>query len=131
MSRGKILVVDDNRPIRDMLALGLQLEGYTVREAVDGLEALEIIASEPLPDLILLDMLMPRMNGWEFVDVVKRDPASPVYRIPIVAVTATSEKVQRTPGELQGVIRKPLEFDELYRMVRRFFPDADSQLRHG
>ena len=113
-----ILVVEDNVDIREAIALGLEAEGYVVKVAVDGLDALDVLGSSPPPDLILLDMLMPRMNGWELVDSLRRDPTAPAARIPIVAVTATSEKVHRTPEGLQGVLRKPFDLTTLSRTLK-------------
>lgn len=113
-----ILVVEDNSDIREAMVCGLEAEGYDVKSAVDGVDALDVLRSTPRPALILLDMLMPRMNGWELVDALRKDPASPTASIPIVAVTATSEKVHRTPEGLQGVLRKPFELATLSQMVR-------------
>ncbi len=113
----RILVVEDNDDIRATLIMSLELEGYECLEAVDGIDALAVLERLPVPDLIMLDMLMPRMNGWEFVETIHKDPRAHLAKIPIVAVTATSEKVQKAPGEIQAVIRKPVDLDELYRTL--------------
>lgn len=118
----RILVVEDDRDIREALVMWLEIQRYEVAQAADGLDALAALQTQPLPDLILLDMLMPRMNGWELVDAIRKDPSSTIAKIPIIAVTATSEKVQRSPGDLQGVIRKPFELEEVDQVLRRFFP---------
>ena len=117
-SHPKILIVEDNEDIRSALRMVLELENFECMEAENGIEALTVLKNSSLPELILLDMLMPKMNGWEFVDEIKKDATQPIANIPIVAVTATTEKVQRTPGEIQAVIRKPLEVDDLLRVVR-------------
>jgi len=83
----KILVVEDDRDIRETMVGALQDEGYVVDSAIDGLDALERLrASDRLPGLILLDLMMPRMNGLEFWGEVARDEAW--RRIPIVVVSA-------------------------------------------
>lgn len=115
----RILVVEDSKPIRDVLRIGLETEGFEVHEAVDGIDALEALERGPIPDLILLDMLMPRMNGWEFVTRMRAETAKGLDKIPIIAVTATTEKVQRVPGEIQDVVRKPIDLDELYGTMRK------------
>lgn len=114
-----ILVVEDNKDISEMMRLGLELEGYQVLEAVDGIQAFEVLGKMPLPDLILLDMLMPRMNGREFLDRIKADPSSELAKIPILAVTATTDRVQKTPGELQGILKKPVGLTELFDMIEK------------
>lgn len=121
----KILLVEDSESIRSTLKLALELEGYQIQEATDGVEALKILTNSPAPDLILLDMLMPNMNGWEFVEEIKKDSQSPLSKIPIVAVTATSEKVQRIPKQIENVIKKPVQLDQLYQVVRRYCPHED------
>ena len=113
-----ILVVEDNADIREAIVFALEAEGYVVKAALDGVDALEVLGSSPLPNLILLDMLMPRMNGWELVDALRQDPSAPTARIPVVAVTATSDKVHRTPEGLQGVLRKPFDLDALSATVK-------------
>lgn len=116
----RVLIVEDNSAIREMLKLGLEIEDYEVLEAVDGLDALKVLKTVPLPDLILLDMLMPRMNGWEFVSEIKKDFNDPISKIPVIVVSATSEKVQRIPGEIQEIVRKPIDLEELYDKMRRY-----------
>lgn len=123
-----ILVVEDNAGIRDAVVSSLEAEGYVVQAAVDGLDALERLRSSPkLPDLILLDMLMPRMNGWELVEALRSDASAPVATIPIVAVTATSEKVHKSPAGLEAVLRKPFELTALYSVVRDALARATSK----
>lgn len=118
----RILLVEDNQDIREALRLWLELDGFDVQEAVDGVDALAALEAQPLPDLILLDMLMPRMNGWEFVSEIRKDLGKPAAKIPIVAITATSEKVQRTPGEIYGVLKKPFELGALHELLEKLFP---------
>lgn len=127
----KILIVEDNAEIRATLKLALELEGFGVSEAADGIDAMTILDNEPHPDLIILDMLMPRMNGWEFIATVKKNSESAVAKIPIIVVTATSERVQHTPGEIQGVMKKPIDLNELYSTVSRFSKHKHRELEGG
>ena len=87
---GKILIVDDDRDIRETLVEALEYEGYDVISAVDGLDALERLGSEEQsPSLILLDLMMPRMNGMEFWKELTR--VETWARIPIVVVSADAQ----------------------------------------
>jgi two-component system cell cycle response regulator DivK len=81
----KILLVEDNEMNRDMLKRRLERKGYRVAVAVDGRQGLEMAASEG-PDLILMDMSLPEIDGWEAARRLKADPAS--SRIPLIALTA-------------------------------------------
>jgi two-component system, cell cycle response regulator DivK len=81
----RILLVEDNEPSRDMLSRRLKRRGYEVSTAVDGQEALQLARRE-LPDLILMDMSLPVMDGWTAVRELRADPA--IARIPVIALTA-------------------------------------------
>ena len=91
---GRILVVDDDAGNRDILARCLEHEGYTVRSAVHGEDALARLAMEPV-DLILLDVMMPGMSGYEVLDSIKRE--SRWHDIPVIMISALDE--------LQSVVR--------------------------
>jgi CheY-like chemotaxis protein/anti-sigma regulatory factor (Ser/Thr protein kinase) len=101
-----VLVVDDNPEVRDVLRRAFAQEGWNVAEAVNGREALERLA-QAMPSLILLDLMMPVMDGFEFVMQVRKEPA---WRaIPIVVVTAkdiTDEDRQRLQGSVVGLVEK-------------------------
>jgi two-component system response regulator len=81
----RILLVEDNEPSRDMLSRRLKRRGFTVSMAVDGQEALDM-ARRDVPDLILMDMSLPVMDGWTAVRELRDDPA--VAHIPVIALTA-------------------------------------------
>ena len=85
MSLGRVLLVDDDEEIRGTLGAVLQAEGFDLLEARNGLHALQQLLRPPLPDLILLDMTMPVMTGFEFLDMQQED--SRIRDIPIIAVT--------------------------------------------
>jgi signal transduction histidine kinase len=88
MTAGRILIVDDDAMNQEILARRLRKMGCEVRLAGDGLEALELLAAEP-HDLVLLDLLMPGMSGFEVLDRMQQDPA--LRRIPVIVVSAMDE----------------------------------------
>jgi CheY-like chemotaxis protein len=113
---GTILVVDDDRGAMEALSDILEYEGYRVERAQNGLQALEHLKeSRPGPNLIILDLLMPVMDGWEFRMRQKEDPA--LAHIPVLVVTA----IAATAGiDAAGVLRKPIDIDALLRTVARY-----------
>ncbi len=114
---GHILVVEDDLDLLGLVEMVLQDAGYRVRTASDGLRALERVAEE-MPRLILLDMRMPVMNGWEFA----REFRSRYGRAcPIVVVTA-AENAQLRAAEIEaeGWLAKPFDLDDVLGMVTRF-----------
>jgi signal transduction histidine kinase len=86
--RGKILVVDDERLNRELLSTNLQESGYTVETAEDGEEALRMLRAQPF-DAVLLDLVMPRMDGYQVLAEMKRDDA--LRRIPVMVISSTDE----------------------------------------
>ncbi|HVN27503.1 MAG TPA: response regulator [Candidatus Binataceae bacterium] len=113
---GKILVVDDDRGAMEALSDILEYEGYQVERAQNGLQALEHLKeTRPSPNLIILDLLMPVMDGWEFRLRQKEDPE--LAKIPVLVVTA----IGATAGiDAAGVLRKPVDVDVLLRTVARY-----------
>ena len=115
-----MLVVDDAEEIRALIRINLELEGYEVVEAVDGQDALEILqdTTRPLPDVITLDALMPRRDGWWVVSEIRSDPR--LERIPIIMVTASVQPNDRAQAErvaVDGFVAKPFEPDELVALI--------------
>ncbi len=112
-----VLVVEDDLDLLGLVEMVLQDAGHRVRTASDGLRALERVAEE-MPRLILLDMRMPVMDGWEFA----REFRSRYGRAcPIVVVTA-AENAQLRAAEIEaeGWLSKPFDLDDVLRMVSRF-----------
>ena len=114
-----VLVVDDEADIRNVVVFLLEEEGYEVRTARDGQEALERVAEE-LPAAILLDMKMPRMDGWQFAREFRSRYGR---RAPLIVMTAAENAGQRA-DEVQAddYVGKPFELDELVRTLRRHVP---------
>jgi CheY-like chemotaxis protein len=110
-----VLVVEDDPDIRDATAILLEDEGYRVHQAENGQRALEALATEPLPCLILLDLMMPVMDGHEFLEkMAELDPAR--AKLPVVVMTAAHNPV--VPRALQ-VIKKPYSVESLLEAVAR------------
>jgi DNA-binding response OmpR family regulator len=117
-SMPKVLVIDDEAPIRLLCRVNLEAEDMEVVEAVDGQEGLER-ARDERPDVILLDVMMPGMDGWEVLQHLLEDEAT--REIPIVFLTARAELRDRARGlELGGVdyVTKPFNPTELAPLVR-------------
>ena len=115
---GRILVVDDHEDNVELLRVRLEAWGYQVDTAQDGQQALERIAASP-PDLILLDVMMPEVDGNEVARRVKQNPALPF--IPIIMQTAldsTESKVEGLEAGADDYITKPIEFAELKARLR-------------
>jgi CheY-like chemotaxis protein len=112
-SRPHILIVDDDSDMRRSLADALEESGYSVAAAANGEEALAILRKGPLPVVILLDLLMPVMNGWQFCQARREDPAS--AKIPIVVMSAAVSKDPASPYyiEVDDHIAKPIDLGEL------------------
>ena len=115
-SKGGILIVDDDPDLREFLRLMLTSMGFEVICAANGQEALDVLEGRN-PDLILLDMKMPVMNGWEFCRAVDGRDACP----PIVVLTAAPDPAARAAeAHADGWLGKPFEYEDLEATVRRF-----------
>jgi CheY-like chemotaxis protein len=120
MATGKsILLVEDERMIRDMLALDLQEQGAGVTIAVDGEEAIEFL-KEHQPDLILLDILMPKKDGFAVLEFLRQQHSA----IPVVMLTNLSspdhERTCRDLGARDFIIKSELDTGELWDRVKRY-----------
>jgi CheY-like chemotaxis protein len=113
-----ILVVENDDITREVMAVMLQREGYTTILKANGREALDYLLSEPVPDLILLDMLMPVMDGWQFMEERKRSEKLAV--IPIILTTSgvTTREWALDHGAV-GFVQKPMETEALLKEIRR------------
>ena len=115
-SRPSILVVDDDPDILEALSEILEAEGFAIRQARNGLEALGELAPEP-PQLILLDLMMPVMDGWEFAARIRR--RADWARIPVIVLSADRNigGKARDLGAL-GYLAKPFELQDLLHLVQ-------------
>jgi len=122
-SDGPILVVEDDDDIRDVMQDILASEGFRVDVAKDGLDALSKLDVGAEPPLILLDMMMPRMDGEAFLKVLRDKPT--LAHAPVVVISG-SAAARETARKLQATacLMKPFELDELLGMIRRVMREA-------
>ncbi len=114
----KILVVDDERVVRDLVRAVLVGEGHEVGEARDGLEALEVVEQNGLPDIIVLDLMMPQMDGWRFLEELRSRGLRRHTRV--IILSALSDEDTRKRGTAEGaqhVLSKPFDTDALIDAV--------------
>jgi DNA-binding response OmpR family regulator len=120
----KILAVDDEPSIRRLVEVNLQRAGYAITTAPDGQEALNQIARER-PDMVLLDVMMPRMDGFELLRRLKADPTT--ANIPVLMLTAKAQDADVFRGLQSGAdfyLTKPFNPKELLMWVQRVFSAA-------
>jgi len=110
-----VLLIDDDADVRDSIADLLRARGYLVATAEDGRAALDAIARDELPCVVLLDLVMPGMDGWKFLAVVRADPL--LAAIPVVI--ASAHAATHAPSGAAGVLHKPFELPELFAVVER------------
>ncbi|MBF8194538.1 response regulator [Nonomuraea sp. K274] len=115
---GKVLVVDDDEVIRQLIAVNLNLEGFEVETATDGQDCLERVL-DVMPDVITLDVMMPFLDGWATAEKLRTDEAT--SHIKVVLITARAQDDDRRRGVGIGVdayLTKPFDPAELIQVVR-------------
>ena len=113
--KSKILVVDDEEPIRELIRFYIEKEGFTMLEAGNGIEALDVFENDYV-DLAIVDVMMPKMDGWELVKNMKE-----IRDVPVIMLTAMGESKDKLKGFDIGVddyVVKPFDPDELIARVR-------------
>jgi CheY-like chemotaxis protein len=110
-----VMIVEDDRDTREMLARFLELEGFDVREAANGQLALEALREDSRTCVILLDLMMPVMNGWQFRSAQTNDPE--LSKIPVVVVTAAGARDQIPAIDADAWLSKPVDFDRLLATI--------------
>jgi DNA-binding response OmpR family regulator len=123
---GRVLVVDDDEVIRQLIAVNLQLEGFEVVTAVDGRDCLEKVA-EVNPDVITLDVMMPRLDGWVTATQLRKNPDT--AGIKVVLITARAQEEDKDRGREIGVdayLTKPFDPAEMIRVVRQLASSSSS-----
>jgi CheY-like chemotaxis protein len=111
-----VLIVEDDRDIRESLQEILEFEGYEVLTATNGKEGVEALSRMPRPCLILLDLMMPVMNGWQFLEAQKSNHC--LATIPVVVVSAVSER-DKAAGAA-AFIKKPVDLESLLKTVEKY-----------
>jgi CheY-like chemotaxis protein len=118
---GYLLVVDDEPAIRRLVSLMIARDGYVIRPAGDGQEALDITRDAP-PSLILLDLHMPVMDGWEFLDEYEKQPG---HHAPIVIFSSRADDLRaNVRSRVADCLQKPVTRDLLLQTLRRLWPPA-------
>jgi DNA-binding response OmpR family regulator len=118
-SKATVMVVDDNPEILSMVTLRLEKRGYRVIAAEDGEVALDIVGTEK-PDVVILDVMMPKKNGWEVARAMRQNPAT--KDIKILILTAIGESINELTSPLYGAdahLDKPFDFDDLEKLVAK------------
>jgi CheY-like chemotaxis protein len=110
-----VMIVEDDRDTREMLGRFLELEGFDVRTAANGQLAFDALQANEEPCVIILDLMMPVMNGWQFRERQVRDPR--FSRIPVVVVTAAGPREEIPSITADGWLSKPVDFDRLLATI--------------
>jgi CheY-like chemotaxis protein len=111
-----VMIVEDDRDTREMLGRFLELEGFEVRTAANGQLALDALHQDcDAPTVILLDLMMPVMNGWQFREQQRSDPR--FSRIPVVVVTAAGPRDDIPEINADAWLSKPVDFDRLLATI--------------
>lgn len=123
-----ILVVDDNPDVINSLKISLEdsTREYRVLGAENGQKCLEILKDNIIPDIILLDIMMPQMSGWEVFDRIKKDPS--FSTIPIIFLTARTDRIAKNAGGFLGddYIEKPFDIIDLKKRIEIVFRSKKS-----
>jgi CheY-like chemotaxis protein len=114
-----VLIVEDDADLREMMAQLLALEGYHTAAVSNGREALDYLRNGEKPNLILLDLMMPVMDGWEFRRRQEADPA--LAPVPVVILSALDQS-RAADVSADAFLKKPLDFDRLLQLVRTYCP---------
>jgi CheY-like chemotaxis protein len=115
----RVLVVDDDEVIRQLITLNLELEGFEVYEAVDGADALRKVA-EVRPTVVTLDVMMPNLDGWDAAARLRSDPQTADVKVVLLSARAQEADVRRgTRLGVDAYLTKPFDPDDLVEVVRR------------
>ena len=119
---GVVLIVEDDADTRHMLATCLELQGYDVLTAANGREALDCLETRT-PTLLLVDLMMPVMDGMEFRDAQRRHPRASAVPFVVFTAVAHGRQIAERIGA-DGFLPKPVQLNELFEVVSRFSPPA-------
>jgi DNA-binding response OmpR family regulator len=120
-SGSRVLVADDDRIVRRIVVAKLSGLGYEVREAQDGQEALDLLVGGEVPDLLITDSLMPRMNGLELVRSIRSSPDGALSVLPVIMLTSRQgehDVIEGLETGLDDYVTKPFSPNELVARVR-------------
>jgi CheY-like chemotaxis protein len=122
MSPSTILLAEDDLEIRDVVQDVLEEIGCDVIPARTGKQALDFLSNDPRspPDMVILDLMMPLVTGWQVLEMIQRDPA--LAGVPVVILTAAT---QDRPSGVAALLQKPFQVDHLLETVQRLLRPAD------
>ncbi|MEU0831424.1 response regulator [Streptomyces sp. NPDC005969] len=132
---GRVLVVDDSKAIRQLIRVNLELEGFEVVTAADGVECLDLV-HQVCPDVITLDVVMPRLDGLQTATRLRSDPRTSRLPVAIISAGTQYEVDNNITTRVDAFLAKPFEPSELVRLVRQLAnreapPSADGRHRAG
>ena len=110
-----VLIVEDDEDLRDMMAQMLNIEGFHTATVANGREALDYLHATAKPNVILLDLMMPVMDGWEFRRQQKADPE--LAPVPVIVLSAL-DQTRAATVDAEAFLKKPLDFERLLELVR-------------
>ena len=115
-----LLLIDDDDDLRETMTEALRAVGFTMSTAANGRDALLQLSTGMTPDVILLDLLMPVMDGWQFCEARRRE--SRLAQIPVIAMSAAVSRDPASPYylEVEDFLAKPVDLDDLLERVARF-----------
>jgi len=116
-SQCPVLIVEDDEDLRDMMAQMLTIEGFAATAVANGREALDYLNQAIKPHVILLDLMMPVMDGWEFRRRQQADPE--LAPVPVIVLSALDQS-RAAPVDASAFLKKPLDFDRLLALVRDY-----------
>jgi CheY-like chemotaxis protein len=112
----RVLIIEDDPDLRETLAELLRLNGYSVQTAANGQDALQSLRGNDLPRLILLDLMMPVMNGWEFRDALAKDPR--LAQVPVVVLSGVDDTSEAADVRADGHLTKPVTLEAVLNAVQ-------------
>lgn len=113
----KILIVEDDRDVREALSIILQLEGYEIALATNGKEALELLQDGSRPALVLTDIMMPVLTGWEFIEAMAADPK--IAATPVIILSAAEKRPIPKNGKVVAFLPKPADIGVLIDLIKK------------
>ena len=122
-----VLVVEDDEGLREMMAQMLTLEGFQTATVANGQEALAYLHGSSRPEVILLDLMMPIMDGWEFRRQQQADPD--LSNVPVIVLSAL-DQARSAKVDAAAFLKKPLDFDRLLDLVRQICHDGPNGAGH-
>lgn len=121
-----VMIIDDDKGIANLLSLVLKTKGYDVITASNGIAALNLLKTCPLPEIILTDYCMPVLNGCQFIESISKNDR--LKNIPVFIITGSIVEYIRFPrtDNFKGIIQKPFEIDTIIHIIQEYVNSSDS-----